>query len=808
MRNSIINRVLALVISSTVIFSGCAGKQQVLGDKENSEAHSENVKSVETAEEDKGPFYLLTQTIISDLDESMIPEDITPSDGIYVIANRLHPIGDYAYIFWDRKVTGNTICEMYRLCGAGVEPEKYAEYENPEKLRHLVGFLIRVLNAESGEEKSFVIRDDDFNANDGSYNSSIDSLIGMYSDKLYTTLSIYSYSEADNSYQQSGLCVGGFDAEGHGTVVAEIPIEYSGWDFFFDNGKLCVIDYNGSNLVCFDENFENPRNYVMSPRAQGYFCTEDGNAYYYGVKNSELWIKDDPDSEPVYTLRGSYEFEDYTDYAITINGDVIFAANTQGAYRLENGEITYCSFTDQDFFLDAVNGAFPRADGGFSLFGICDGEYSVFDATPCDTNPRYMKSNIYLLAGFGMDDLKKAVSRYNRRSDKCRIILKEPDITEGYSNMISNLSMEMAMGNGPDIFASSYYDCVSLAAKGGIVPLDDLIEGAVDEYILPAFESCKIGGTLYSIPYSPSIHTFVTSEEFAGGKTNYTLSEFMERVEESGTEKAIDLSRQEIVYWLGVDTPEESGFIDWEQRKSNYDSKEFIDLLKFAYKYGVGEGEQYSSAIYQDIYDGKIPCMMGRNVSLNETNRYDAYFKGSPVYIGIPTNNGSSFLINGGMSLCINASSEYKEEAKDFLKWLISKDGQQAFYDAQYMVTHGEFFSMTLRWDIFDEQIEAHNYYNSGGILTFEKPDGSFESFEVGPRSSGNVTWRLRQLTDGEIDLLKDMIRNAKPEHYEHENIYNIVEEELGGFLAGQKTAEETAKVIHSRVQLYLDENR
>ena len=817
MRNNILNRVLALVISSTVIFSGCAGVQkQVSSDTESagSVIQTSEKRGVDE-EEDKGPFYLLTQSVVSTLDESMIPEDISPTDGNYVTANRCHPIGDFAYTFWDRKVTGTTLCEMYRLLGDGVDPDNYDDFKDPlglavpSKLRHLTGFLIRVIKGDSGEEKNFCIKDADFTGEDENLTSEIDGLVGVYSDKLYIVLSTYAYSEIDNSYHQSGLRIGCSDMEGSGEIIAEIPYDYVGWDFFFDNGKLCAMDYNGSNLVCFDEDFENPKEYKMSPRAQGFFTTDDGNTFYYGVKNSELWIKDDPDSEPIYTLAGSYKFEDNTDYAIAINGDVIFASNTQGAYRFENEELTYCSFTDQDFFLDAVNGVFARQDGGFSLFGVCDGEYSVFDATPCESNPRYMKPNVYLLTGgYYYDDLKKAVSRYNRRSDKCRIILKEPDFTDGYDNMISNLSMEMAIGNGPDIFASGYYDCVSLAKKGGLVPLDDLTEGAGDEYILPAFDSCKIGDTLYSIPFMPAINTFVASEEFAQGKTSFTLSEFMERVEKTGAEKAINLSCQGIVYWLGVNTPEEGGFIDWEQRKSNYDSEEFIDLLNFAYKYGVGEEEQYSSSVLQDIYDGKIPCMMGSDISLEGTNKYYSYFKGSPVYIGIPTKTGSSFLINGVMSLCVNASSEYTEEAKDFLKWLISKDGQQAIYDAQYMELYGEYFKMPLRWDILDEQIEAHNYYNSGGVLTFENPDGSYKCFEVRAPFDGVVSQKLRQLTDSDIDVLKHNIANAQPGSLEHENIYNIVEEELGGFLAGQKTAEETAKVIQSRVQLYLDENK
>lgn len=63
-------------------------------------------------------------------------------------------------------------------------------------------------------------------------------------------------------------------------------------------------------------------------------------------------------------------------------------------------------------------------------------------------------------------------------------------------------------------------------------------------------------------------------------------------------------------------------------------------------------------------------------------------------------------------------------------------------------------------------------------------------------------------LTENEIATYKELVKGAQPYPYEMGKIRMIIEEELGAFLEGQKTAEETAKVIDSRVQLYLDENR
>ena len=41
-----------------------------------------------------------------------------------------------------------------------------------------------------------------------------------------------------------------------------------------------------------------------------------------------------------------------------------------------------------------------------------------------------------------------------------------------------------------------------------------------------------------------------------------------------------------------------------------------------------------------------------------------------------------------------------------------------------------------------------------------------------------------------------------------NDSVMNIINEEMPAFYTGQKTAQEVAKTIQNRVQLYVDENR
>lgn len=62
--------------------------------------------------------------------------------------------------------------------------------------------------------------------------------------------------------------------------------------------------------------------------------------------------------------------------------------------------------------------------------------------------------------------------------------------------------------------------------------------------------------------------------------------------------------------------------------------------------------------------------------------------------------------------------------------------------------------------------------------------------------------------TDEEIDQVKELLEAAKPVKDSDNLVMAIIEEEVQAFYAGQKSAEDVAKIIQSRVQLYVDESR
>ena len=66
----------------------------------------------------------------------------------------------------------------------------------------------------------------------------------------------------------------------------------------------------------------------------------------------------------------------------------------------------------------------------------------------------------------------------------------------------------------------------------------------------------------------------------------------------------------------------------------------------------------------------------------------------------------------------------------------------------------------------------------------------------------------IPQMTQEQVDKAVNYILSLKKSGYDNTNVMNIINEEMGGFFTGQKSAQEVAAVIQNRVQLYVDENR
>ena len=63
-------------------------------------------------------------------------------------------------------------------------------------------------------------------------------------------------------------------------------------------------------------------------------------------------------------------------------------------------------------------------------------------------------------------------------------------------------------------------------------------------------------------------------------------------------------------------------------------------------------------------------------------------------------------------------------------------------------------------------------------------------------------------MTQEQIDQVVAFVQTVNKSVYTNEAVLNIIKEEMDAFYSGQKSAQDVAKIIQSRAQVYVDENR
>ncbi len=89
----------------------------------------------------------------------------------------------------------------------------------------------------------------------------------------------------------------------------------------------------------------------------------------------------------------------------------------------------------------------------------------------------------------------------------------------------------------------------------------------------------------------------------------------------------------------------------------------------------------------------------------------------------------------------------------------------------------------------------------------WENEDGTKEYYDM-TYWIGDERIIIDPLSDEEADNLLSYIQSVTRSNYYDERLSNIISEEASAFIKGDKTAEEVAKIIQSRAQVYINESR
>lgn len=381
--------------------------------------------------------------------------------------------------------------------------------------------------------------------------------------------------------------------------------------------------------------------------------------------------------------------------------------------------------------------------------------------------------------------IQAVANYYNGISNDYRV-----EVKSYFENEIQ-LQLDLVSGQGPDILDTTGLDVSQLEAKGLIEDLTPYLAKDEDLKDVEFFDSvCKantVNGKLICLPPYFQIETLYARVSEFGNIGGLTIEAMYECIKEKEDDRRIFSVDQNLLLRILL-AQNASQFIDWNSGECNFNSKEFIAFLECAKNYGMTDEEE--QRLIEEIDDGGRyeSAMLEYDYMLNALSYKSmcVEFGEAATCIGFPVSdesggNGSTIENLYGFLMC--SSSENKEGVWNFLKMLLMGD----YYDILMEEEPGN-MAFPIRKDIFEQAFD--------------------EWMEIGEVSDFNGQEHEISLTQEDKDYIVNLIECTDRLSNHNYEIYKIIEEETQAFYQNQKSANEVAEIIQSRVQLYVNEQR
>lgn len=498
--------------------------------------------------------------------------------------------------------------------------------------------------------------------------------------------------------------------------------------------------------------------------------TEDGNVYFIYSGNGE--------EEFIFVLQDGI-WSDVDALPVRDIGENIFTADNQALYRQEGGQQEkLLSWSSYGISLTDTPMLWAESENYMILLGTTRYRYRLLKVEKGLNDQVQEKQQITLVA-FLTPSLQKAIVEFNKQSDDYEVVARDC-YQESFADLQQRFRAEMIGGEGPDLIHNLFVSLYPYAKSGYLEPLDDWLP---ENRLLPqAVDSGKVEGHCYIAPYEFSLQSLVTTKDIAREHTQWTLEEMMEIMSERPAEAFYnDADGASVLYcMIGMDE-ENTDFVDWEKGVCHFETEEFVSLLECSKTWADKRGEQDVLYGGEELRKGQVLLRQ----LVRTPNSLEYYFQnldelgGACVYIGYPVKSGNGSFIEG-WGFAINRSSSCKDGAKAFLEYLMSTEKQWEQWEQKGALP-------------VDKEVLEQAMAEATRTL-LDAQDSS---------ASPNTTYG-----EAEIQYYYQLLLNSKTLGNRYEEIRAILSEETSSYYEGNRDPWEVARVLQSRIQLYLDEQK
>ena len=450
---------------------------------------------------------------------------------------------------------------------------------------------------------------------------------------------------------------------------------------------------------------------------------------------------------------------------------------SDGIYRLdENGETApLVIWAECGLALSGVMSVEAEADGSYLVRGVSFEPMRLTPAQPGEIKPR-TRLKLAMLGSYG--SLATEVAGFNARSTD--ICVELVDLTEGGltdAEALTRLSTQLVAGEGPDMlaFRNGALSPFPYLRKGMLrdleqdvnadpnIDLDDIWTAG------PIRHDC---GGLYLLAADFSIETRLGLRETFGDVNGWGFDTYLALARATPPDRMVMYNLTREYFFREAVSRYLRQTMDWRAGTCDFESPDFIRLLEACRDMRETPEDPnnmvYGSNLMADGFMATELVMLNRVTDLARSTRR----VGKPIsVIGFPTPDGSCGTDMGMNPVGVLTTTKHPAACWAFLKdWLLHPSAIPA-YDP------------LLREDFLEAKSD-----------TPKVEEGFFDTSLTPP------------LTDAEEQSFYHLLEAIEHTTLCDETAMGIIREEAAGFFAGQRGAEETARLIQSRMSLYISE--
>lgn len=405
-------------------------------------------------------------------------------------------------------------------------------------------------------------------------------------------------------------------------------------------------------------------------------------------------------------------------------------------------------------------------------------------------------------------ELKAAAIAFNKQSSEYHVGMKTFDSgvysEEWQANALSALNNAITAGEGIDVVqVNDLTNLHALASKGVFEDLGAYLDknGGRSAYLDNLLEAGTVDGKLVFIPKYFELNTFVGKTSLVGKESGWTMEDLLKLSKAHPDAKMFNWSGKDDALDVCLTFTGEE-FIDEATGKCNFDSDDFKRILEFV--------NSFPDSYNWDNVDDENPVEKLRNdqlllekvyvYNIGNLQVYPDEFGEAVTYIGYPTADGSAanLLLFNSPNLAISSKSA-------------DKDGAWKFVEFYLNYTNGLYGNgmSSKKADLekaMQEKMKPQYATDENGEMI--KDENGQPILSLGSTWYGDWSYEYHVSTQAEMDEEYKVITEARASRGIDEQILSIIKEEAAAYFAKQKSVDDVAGVIQSRVQLYVNENR